>query len=100
MGHFTATECAGDLNFISFRYKLSSMSQLCLEIVVIGIGLNLNLFHFHLVLRLFALFLFFGLLIPIFTKIDNFTNWWVSASGDLHEIKSNLLCSGDGIHQG
>ena len=75
------------------------MSQFRLKVMVIGIRFDLNLFHLYLVLRLFALFLFFSLLISKFSKIDNLANRWVCRWGDLYEIKPDLFCTADGIHQ-
>ena len=75
MCHFAAFEFNDDLNFIAGLQEPIGMRCFSLNIVCINFQGELNFFHSYDILILFSFFFFFGLLIAIFTEIDNYVRY-------------------------
>ena len=99
VGDFSTTEPSSELNGVAFLKEFAGIFELYINIVLTNLESHTNLLNLSLFLILAILGILFGLLVTIFTPIDDFNHRWGSVRRNFGQIKSCFLGNEFGLVQ-
>lgn len=99
MGHFPAAKTQGHLDLHFFAKEVDGVTQLDAKVMRIDLRAELNLLHLVRMLVLARLFFLLGLLVSIFSKINQPAYRRICARGDLDQIHAVGSSEVNGIGQ-